>query len=632
MRFCNSFNIYSLLRMFRDRYLGIARALGVCLPMLLLCVAPLSAASTALISALEPAEGKGPEVLVISLSRQPATLNAFTLKGPDRLVLDMVGARLAEGNRSLPANHPLLRAIRAAQFNPQTVRVVLDLKGDVRHRIASRPAAGAKGTHEIVVSLFPATDDQPAATAGQSGQTPDSPAAIPAATAAQPSGESPATAAATPKNPAEGQTTKKIHLFGGNRNSTEPGKEAAPWGTVDLSGSLMIKGAQELHESGYPEQARSVRNTVRAEGKWTPPPSLLPQARQSGAPDTFVLASVQSDYLGFGPDPSADDYDLDLYEGYLHYATSGWDLRLGRQIVRWGKTDQISPVDNLNPQDMREFVLPDLEERKTPDWMARLRLFPGEATLEGVVIPFATENEFDFTGTTWALLGPEPTGLRIRESEPGNGLDEAGWGLRAGTTVGGWDIAASFLQATEKNPHLRLDPFNSAGPTLHAEYRRQNIFGLEFETTLDKFGFRGEAAYFDGQTLPTESLNSERPPVLHYVLGLDYIGEADWYANIQFSHLHIFDFEPDILFLREDNFFLNGEVNREFWRGHAMLKLRYAVDLRDGGSFFTPEAILTYFKNTELSLGMNLFFGPDDSYFGRYRDNDQIFLRATWHF
>lgn len=404
------------------------------------------------------------------------------------------------------------------------------------------------------------------------------------------------------------------------------------WGDVDFSGSLMVKGTQEIHESGYPEQARSLRNTIRMQAKWTPPLPALQKSGDEGAADTYVLASVQSDYLGFGPDPSDDDHDADIHEAYLSHAAPGWDLRLGRQIVRWGKTDQISPVDNLNPQDLREFVTPELEERKLPNWMARLRLFPKDTTVEGIFVPFFKENEFDFEGNTWALFGTEPSGLRFDEDEPGKGLDDSDYGLRVSRTFAGWDVSASYLHATEKSPHLRFDPFNPMGPTVHAEYRRQDIFGLEFETTAHKFGIRGEGAYFDRQSLPTDDIDSVSKPVLYYVLGVDYLGEDDWYANVQFSHQHVFEHESDILFLEQDNFFINGEINREFWRGKAMLKLRYAVDVVDGGSFFIPETILTHFENIELSLGANLFFGPADSYFGRYRDNDQAFLKATYVF
>jgi hypothetical protein len=474
-----------------------------------------------------------------------------------------------------------------------------------------------------MVSLFEADAQPVAATSTAADQAvADTPPAAPAPAAEDPSAQQPAAA-----------EKKKIILFGKAEPAPRETAPPSPWGEFDLSGSVMGKVSQEIVEDDPPEQARSWRNTVRVEAKWSPP--LAAEERDA---TTYLLASVQSEYLGFGPDPSDDDHDLELFEAYAHYATPGWELRLGRQIVRWGKTDQISPVDNLNPQDMREFFIPDLEDRKLPNWMARTRLFPDDAgplgaiALEAVFIPFPEENRFDWTGNTWALLGVENTGLRIDEDEPGQNPENPDYGLRAAATVAGWDLAVSWLAATEKTPRLRLAPFNPKGPTLEADYGRQNIFGFEFETTLDSFGFRGEAAYFDRQSINTEDFDPASSPVAYWVIGLDYIGEADWYANVQLSHQHLFEYDEDTLFLERDNFALNIELNREFWRGNLMLKLDYALNLHNGSSFISPEVILTYFRNLELSLDTNLFFGPRDTLFGQYRDNDQVFLKATYHF
>ncbi len=585
-----------------------------------------------------PALVSGVEVLAdgavhVGLSRKPETLHTFLLREPARLVVDISPARLGGGARQVPAVHDLFHGVRAGQFNAQTVRVVLDLRQDVTHRVEFHPQAADRASAGIVVSLFAAAAGAPAQqitdTQAPDIQTADSspPLADPAYS---PSAADELPKASTPQA-SSADAEKKVFTFGQAPAREETQDKASPYGSLDLSGFLMGKVAQALHESGNSGQERLLRNTVRVEGKWTPPRADDTSAG-AVAGGTYLLASAQSDYLWMGPDDSMDDYDLELFEAYLHHATPDWDLRLGRQIVRWGKADQISPVDNLNPQDLREFVIPELEDRKIPNWMARLRLFPGDVTLEGVVIPFFEENEFHWSGNTWAILGMDSEDLRIRKDKPGQGLDNTDWGLRASTSLAGWDVSVSYLQATEKSPRLRFEPTNPLGPTLHADYKRQNIFGWEFETTVDKFGFRGEGAYFDEQSLPTTGLSTVSKPMSHAVIGVDYLGEADWYINVQLSHQHIFDHEKDILFLREDNFYLSGEINREFWRGNTMLKLGYALDLHDGGSLITPEAILTYFKNLELTIGANLFFGPEDSYFGRYRDDDQAFFKAVYFF
>lgn len=588
----------------------------------LLFVAPAFANPAVLVSSFNLSPVDAPQTLTILLSGAPRSVDSFVLSAPKRLVLDITEAQLFGPATTLPVQHPLMLRVRAAQFQPRTVRVILDLKGDVTHRIDMLPPSPESAAHRIVISLAPtdlATPAQKLVLPAGSAQTvePDIGTLHPAPDAAQAGTDAP---------------DKKIIRFGDSTAPDANQEDHSPWGQLDLSGFLLAKGAQQLHESGRFEQARNFRNTARLEAKWIPPSATGDSETAPDAATTFLLASLQSDYLWFGPDHSTHDYDLELFEGYLFHATPDWDLRLGRQIVRWGKTDQISPADNINPQDMREFFVPTLEDRKIPNWMARIRIFPGDVTLEGIYIPFFEENEFDYFGTTWALLGNEPNEPRIKESKPGKGLDNADLGLRTSASLAGWDVALSYLHATEKSPRLRFEPANPAGPTLHADYHRQNIWAVEFETTMDKFGFRGEGAYFDKQTLHTESLDSVAKPVIHYVLGVDYLGEQGWYANVQLSHQHVFEYESRILFLRRDNFYLNGEINREFWRGNAMLKLRYALNLSDGGSTLTPEAILSYYKNLELSLGANVFFGPEDSLFGRYRNNDQVFFQAKYYF
>jgi len=623
MQTSNSMNVPPSSPFRAPRRHGFARQLLLCVCMiltpLLACPNQALTKATAQISALGLTAENGTQTLVISLSSVAHTVHSFVLTEPRRLVLDIAPAQLAIAERSLPADNPLVQDVRAAQFNPQTVRVVLDLNQDATHQIASHPPTGDQTTHQIVVSLrgSPATPPSGPDHAAQSLRVDKQ---IAHNNSSPPSPE-------TKPTPAQ-----KIILFDDTQAREENKEDASPWGELKLSGFFMAKGAHELHDSGEEEQDRMFRNTIRLEGKWTPPATDADLEADPESSSTFLLGSLQSDYLWFGPEHSSEDHDLELYEGYLSHATPTWDLRLGRQIVRWGKADQISPVDNINPQDLREFILPDLEERKIPNWIGRIRLFPGDVVLEGVFIPFFESNEFDFSGNTWALLGSKPSGIHIRESKPAKSLDNADWGVRTATSIAGWDVALSYLYATEKSPHLRFVPSDPKGPTLYADYKRQHIAGWEFETTLDKFGFRGEGAYFDRQSLPTGSLNTVAKPVAHSVLGVDYIGEQDWYANVQFAHQHVFEYDSDILFLERDNFFANIEINREFWRGHTMLKLDYALNLRDGGSLLTPEVILTYYKNLELSLGANIFFGPADSLFGHYRDNDQAFLKATYFF
>jgi N-acetylmuramoyl-L-alanine amidase len=71
--------------------------------------------------------------VVLDLSG-PVQHSIFTLRGPDRLVVDLKHGRLAESLRQLPANTGSVRSVRSALQADGDLRVVLDLNEVVRSR------------------------------------------------------------------------------------------------------------------------------------------------------------------------------------------------------------------------------------------------------------------------------------------------------------------------------------------------------------------------------------------------------------------------------------------------------------------------------------------------------------------
>jgi N-acetylmuramoyl-L-alanine amidase len=71
--------------------------------------------------------------VVLDLSH-PASHNIFTLRGPDRLVVDLKSSRLSESLKSMPTGAGSVRSIRSAVRANGQLRVVLDLNEAVRSR------------------------------------------------------------------------------------------------------------------------------------------------------------------------------------------------------------------------------------------------------------------------------------------------------------------------------------------------------------------------------------------------------------------------------------------------------------------------------------------------------------------
>ena len=90
----------------------------------------------------------------------------FSLKDPERLVLDLeteeLPAALAELQGKVVENDPYIQGLRVARNRPGVVRVVLDLKAEVKPQAFTLPPIAEYG-HRLVLDIYPAVPIDPLA-------------------------------------------------------------------------------------------------------------------------------------------------------------------------------------------------------------------------------------------------------------------------------------------------------------------------------------------------------------------------------------------------------------------------------------------------------------------------------------
>lgn len=88
----------------------------------------------------------------------PLKFNQFSVKNPDRLVVDLEGIELNTVLEKIAskvvANDPYVAKVRAGRFKPGMVRLVLDLKAEVNAQIFTLPPVGDYA-HRLVIDLHP---------------------------------------------------------------------------------------------------------------------------------------------------------------------------------------------------------------------------------------------------------------------------------------------------------------------------------------------------------------------------------------------------------------------------------------------------------------------------------------------
>ena len=137
--------------------------LGGAAAMLLLGVNPVALAAIASVVAVRVWPAQAYTRITIE-STVPLTFSQFTLKNPERLVVDMQGIDLNNELQALSTKvgngDPFIQQLRAARNKPGVVRLVVDLKTPVAPQIFTLdPIEGYK--HRLVVDLYPDGQNDP---------------------------------------------------------------------------------------------------------------------------------------------------------------------------------------------------------------------------------------------------------------------------------------------------------------------------------------------------------------------------------------------------------------------------------------------------------------------------------------
>jgi N-acetylmuramoyl-L-alanine amidase len=97
-------------------------------------------------------------------SRQPISYNMFTLDNPVRLVVDLddvdLHGPLDELAGKVSNDDPYIKSIRIGQFKPGVVRLVLDLKTEVKPQLFSLKPVAEYG-YRLVLDIYPAVPVDP---------------------------------------------------------------------------------------------------------------------------------------------------------------------------------------------------------------------------------------------------------------------------------------------------------------------------------------------------------------------------------------------------------------------------------------------------------------------------------------
>ncbi|MBZ5634222.1 MAG: hypothetical protein LAO55_13965 [Acidobacteriia bacterium] len=291
---------------------------------------------------------------------------------------------------------------------------------------------------------------------------------------------------------------------------------------------------------------------------------------------------------------------------------------IGRQLIRWGKTDILNPTDRFAPKDYLSSVV-------DTDFLgvsaARVTYESGGDTVDLVWQPWFTPSRTPLLNQRWTVLPSEAAGVSIVDAGaryPGGSQVGARW-----NHVGsGYEYSLCFFDGYQNLPSFDV----AFTPTiaLTRNYPNLRLYGGDAAVPLRWLTVKGEAAYFTSSTPGAEEYALYVIQLERQVKEWSFVGG---YAGsvVTRDAVSPLQFAPD-------RGFAKSFVGRAGLTIDANRSLAIETAVRGGGSFVRFEYSQLFGQHWRATGGIAWIRGDMDDFLGQYRRNSYGSLAIRYSF
>jgi len=229
---------------------------------------------------------------------------------------------------------------------------------------------------------------------------------------------------------------------------------------------------------------------------------------------------------------------------------------------------------------------------------------------------------------------------------PENKFENTEWAFKLSRTISSVDFSLSYFDGWDNifTPVMKVDPGTNK-PTLdNLVTNRTKMFGADFATSIASVGFWGEGAYF--RTSDNEGVDPlNKNPYIQFVIGADYQFNNNYKINIQYFQEVVTKTDSDEEKTTEENMLsklgiglplqqaLTCRFEKKFGLSEEYkLELFGIYDLKDNGAMITPKFFYSPEDGFNIEVGYNIFDGTTESFWNRFQNNDEFYLKCTYSF
>jgi hypothetical protein len=296
-------------------------------------------------------------------------------------------------------------------------------------------------------------------------------------------------------------------------------------------------------------------------------------------------------------------------------------LDAGKQFIRWGKTDIVTPTDRFAPRDFLNVF----DNEFLAVTGVRGTVQAGQETFEAVWVPRLTPSRVPLLNQRWTVLPPAAVGIPI--VDVGAPLPEGSQtGLRWSHLGAGFEVSASFFDGFNHLPNFETDV--QAVPTIirfARVYPAIRMYGGDAAVPLRWFTVKGEAAYFTSSTANTDEyvlyvVQLERQSG-EWVFVAGYAGEAvtKRVANLSFA---------------PDRGLTHSIVARASYTIDPNRSVAFETVVRENlaGVYAKAEYSQARGQHWRATVSGVLLAGEEDDFLGQYHRNSHLSVGVRYSF
>ena len=344
------------------------------------------------------------------------------------------------------------------------------------------------------------------------------------------------------------------------------------------------------------------------------------------------------------PRPLSNDQraEDELRDAFVDLSASDLDLRLGRQKIVWGEAVGSFVADIVNPKDFREFILPDFDDIRIPQWAADAEFTHDDSHVELVYLPLAGMDRLPVAGSEFPISLPAPPGVPVivdGYKTPPARFANGEWGGRLSQVVAGWDVSGFFLRTWDQLPTpFRTLTLTPSGPvaTIEPEQTRLSQAGGSFSKDFGPAVLKGEGVYSRDRLLPVLDPSSPTGVVpkntVDSLLGLDFTPFEHTNVGLQFLQRFVTPYETDLF--NEERARLQGSIwiKVGFFDSRLEPEVLVLGNLRHSDWMIRPKISYKLGEHWRLSSGADLFEGLPTGMFGEYHRSGRVYSEAKFYF